>query len=92
MPIFAKPLGDNFWSPKSKSGFDYNKSLVSLATHSQSRLNSFQTDKDFFCIALPGHLDFISFLGELAVRSVADETSVIVKTLICPLQKWFCFF
>ena len=42
---------------------DYNKSLVSLATHSQSRLNSFQTVKTLFCIALPGHLDFISFLG-----------------------------
>ena len=37
--------------------------LVSLATHSQSRLNSFQTVKTLFCIALPGHLDFISFLG-----------------------------
>ena len=43
--------------------FDYNKSLVSLATHSQSRLNSFQTVKTLFCIVLPGHLDFISFLG-----------------------------
>ena len=42
---------------------DYNKSLVSLATHSRSRLNSFQTIKTLFCIALPGHLDFISFLG-----------------------------
>ena len=41
----------------------YNKSLVSLATHSQSRLNSFQTVKTLFCIALPGHLDFICFLG-----------------------------
>ena len=27
---------------------DYNKSLVSLATHSQSRLNSFQTVKTLF--------------------------------------------
>ena len=43
--------------------FDYNQSLVSLATHSQSRLNSFQTVKTLFCIALPGHLDFTSFLG-----------------------------
>ena len=43
--------------------FDYDKSLVSLATHCQSRLNSFQTVKTLFCIALPGHLDFISFLG-----------------------------
>ena len=42
--------------------FDYNKSLVSRAKHSQSRLNSFQTVKTLFCIVLPGHLDFISFL------------------------------
>ena len=42
--------------------YDYNQSLVSLiATHSQSRLNSFQTVKTLFCIALPVHLDFISF-------------------------------
>ena len=41
----------------------YNKSLVSLATHSQSRLNSFQTVKTRFCIALPKHLDFVFFLG-----------------------------
>ena len=45
------------------SKLDYNQSLVSLATHSQSRLNSFQTVKTLFCIALPGHLDFTSFLG-----------------------------
>ena len=42
---------------------NYFKSLVSLATHSQSRLNSFQTVKTLFCIALPGHLDFISSVG-----------------------------
>ena len=48
---------------RDKLMFDYNKSLVSLATHSQSRLNSFQTAKTLFCIALPGHLDFITFLG-----------------------------
>ena len=45
-----------------KRRFDHNKSLVSLAKHSQSRLNSFQTVKTLFCIVLPGHLDFISFL------------------------------
>ena len=32
--------------------------LVSLAMHSQPRLNSFQTVKTLFCTALPGHLDF----------------------------------
>ena len=46
-----------------KQFMTYNKSLVSLATHSQPRLNSFQTVKTLFCIALSGHLDFISFLG-----------------------------
>ena len=33
---------------KLKNWGDYNKSLVSLATHGQSRLNSFQTVKLFF--------------------------------------------
>ena len=42
--------------------FYHNKNLFSLATHSPSRLNSFQTVKTLFCFALPGHLDFIFFL------------------------------
>ena len=49
--------------PERKQSRYYNKSLVSLATHSQSRLNSFQTVKTHFCIALPRHPDFIFGLG-----------------------------
>ena len=41
-------LASAMWS---KLCHSYNKSLVSLATRSQSRLNSFQTVKTLFCIA-----------------------------------------
>ena len=37
--------------------------IVPISAHSQSRLNSFQTVKTLFCIALHGHLDFVFFLG-----------------------------
>ena len=57
-------LKANLYQCENKAAlFDYNNSLVSLATLSQSRLNSFQTVKTLFCIDLPGYLDFISFLG-----------------------------
>ena len=88
--------------------FDYNQSLVSLATYSQSRLNSFQTVKTlfFFCIALPCIalavrskadetlviVETFFFCIALAVRSQADETLVIVETLICPLQITYSLF
>ena len=58
--------------------FDYNKNLVSLATHNQYRLNSFQTVKTLFCIALPGHFDFVSFLG-CALFSAGEFFFVQVK-------------
>ena len=45
------------------SPFKKHFHFISLATHSQSRLNSFQTVKTLFCNALPGHLDFTSFLS-----------------------------
>ena len=44
-------------------------SLVSLATHSQSRLNSFQTAKTLFCIALPV-LKLLTLLKSLVIKIV----------------------
>ena len=46
---------------RTNSSFDYNESFVSLVTHSQSRLDSFQTAKTL-CLASPEQLDFISVL------------------------------
>ena len=124
---------------QNKKCYDYNQSLVSLATHSQSRLNSFQTVKALIlhCFTCTSRLHlfsrlcpifywivylfvylllftyyllifyyylfiiylfilfvivnllftyFLLFFTGLAVRSKADETLVIVETLICPLQ------
>ena len=92
----------------------YNQSLVSLATHSQSRLNSFQTVKTLFlhCFTCTSRLHLFSRLCPifsnifsisnyffflflvLAIISIclifsiskADETLVIVETLIYPLK------
>ena len=59
--------------------FDYNKSLVSLATHSQSRLNSFQTVKTLFlhCFTWTSRLHLFSRLCPIfsyIVSSVAKRT------------------
>ena len=56
---------------------DYNKSLVSLATHSQSRLNSFLTVKSLFCIA---YLDLANFSSDVLRNLASHVTNLILQT------------
>ena len=55
--------------------FDYNQSLVSLATHSQSRLNSFQTVKTLFlhCSTCTSRLHLFSRLCPIFGRRLAPN-------------------
>ena len=54
---------------------DYNQSLVSLATHSQSRLNSFQTVKNLFlhCFTCTSRLHLFSRLCPIFGRRLAPN-------------------
>ena len=75
----AVPLGH-----VANESIDFKKSLVSLALHSQSRLNSFQTVRSLCYVAHYEPLNFISFLGcSLPLAGDQSHKTMPRKTVYC---------